>query len=43
MNRMPPTVEMDVIVGPRAEEEGSPEGDRSRRPHDDVTRDRPRS
>ena len=37
MNRMRTGVEMDVVVGPEAE------GDRSLRPHDHVTRDRPRS
>ena len=37
MTRMPPAVETDVVVGPKAE--GAPEGDRSRRPHDHVSRD----
>ena len=37
MNRMPPAVEMDVVVGPKAE--GAPEGDRSLRAHDHVSRD----
>ena len=33
MTRMPPAVEMDMVVGPKAE------GDRSRRPHGYVSRD----
>ena len=41
MNRMPPAVEMDVVVGPTAG--GSPEGDRSRRAHGYVSRDGTRS
>ena len=41
MNRMRTGVEMDVVVGPGGG--GRPEGDRSLRPHDHVTRDRPRS
>ena len=41
MNRMPPAVEMDAVVGPKAE--GAPEGDRSLRPHRYVSRDGARS
>ena len=36
MNRMPPAVEMDVVLGPKAE--GSPEGDGSLRAHGYVSR-----
>ncbi len=41
MNQMPPTVEMDVVVGPEAE--GARRATGSLRAYDDVTRARPRS